>query len=279
MMKNTIALIILLLWTFQINAQENENEKEELTNEEMAEKLANPNAAIGTFNTFTDFYTYKGDLPGANDQNALSFTIQPSLPKPNFVGKQMLFFRPSIPILFNPKLYDPLNENFDNGGINLGDIGYDLALGGTTEKGLLYLFGMSGTIPTATDSRIRGQWTLGPELVLGLVTKKIIFGGLVSQRWDLESGPVKTSVLGGQYFYAIPLSKGNVIGAGPSWSYNWNTEDVTFPIGTGWTKTTKVGKTPFKFGFQVMYYIAQPNPFGPQWQLRIQLTPVLKLPW
>ncbi len=276
-MKSKFKLLILIIWTFNLNGQE--IEKEELSNEEMAEKLANPNAAIGTFNTFIDYFGYTGDLQGADDQNAITYTLQPSLPKPNFVGKQMLFFRPAIPILFNPKTYDPINKDFNNAGFNLGDIGYDLAIGGTTEKGLLYLFGMNGTIPTATDSRIRGQWTLGPELVLGLVTKKIVFGGLVSQRWDLESGPIKTSVLGGQYFYAIPLTKGNVIGAGPNWSYNWVTKDFTFPIGTGWTKTTKIGKTPFKFGFQVMYYVAQPDSFGPQWQLRIQLTPVLNLPW
>lgn len=278
-MLKRITFLLSLLGVVTLGYAQDNEENNEMTAEELAEKLANPNAPIGTFNTFLDFHGYTGDLPHANEQSSFTLTLQPSLPKPNFIGKQMLFFRPALPILFSPVVYNSETEEFEGLGVQLGDIGYDLALGGTSSKGLLYLVGMNGTIPLATDTKLRGEWTLGPEVVIGLVKKKIVFGGLFSQRWNISGDGNITNVLGGQYFYAFPLKRGHVIGAGPTWNYNWVTEQLTFPIGTGWTKTTKLGDMPFKFGFQIMYFVAQPDPFGPLWQLRIQLTPVLKLPW
>ena len=113
------------------------------------------------------------------------------------------------------------------------NIGVDLALGKTTEGGLLYFFGIVADIPAATILELRGQWAFGPEFALGVVKPKFIGGALLFQKWDVESGPRKTSIFGGQYFYAILLKGGNVIGAGPTLSYNWDTKEFTFPIGTG----------------------------------------------
>lgn len=270
--------LFILLFMVGSLAMGQTSDSTQLSDEELARKMANPNAAVGTLNFFPDILHYKNDLPDGSNYTSYSLTFQPALPKPNLIGPVMLFFRPAIPILFNPPAFDSSEGDFQSAGFNLGNISYDLALGGTTEKGLLYLAGVAGSMPTATDERIRGPWTLGPEIALGIVRPDLVLGAIVSQRWDV-GGNGDVSSLGGQYFYAIPLKKGNVIGAGPVYEYNWLTKELTLPIGTGWSKVTSLGKTKVKVGAQFWYYVASPETFGQQWDIRLQFSPVVPLPW
>lgn len=260
---------------YYVNAQE---QAVEPSTDEVAAKLNNPTAAIGSMNTFIDLKTYKGSLPGADEQTSWSLTFQPSLPKPLGKSGFNLLIRPAIPVIFSQPVYNGIN-GFDNSGVQLGNIGFDLALGTTTKKGLLILAGMVGTLPTATSEDIRAQWAFGPELALGLISKKVIIGALLTQQWDVESGPMETNLFSGQYFYFIPIGKGRTIGAAPNYSYDWNTKEWTFPLGFGYSSVTKFGAMPFKYGLFAMYSVASPDSFGPQWQIRLQLTPVVKLPW
>ena len=68
-------------------------------------------------------------------------------------------------------------------------------------------------------------------------------------------------------------------GAGPAWSYNHVTNDLTFPVGTGVFKTLRIGNTPLKLGAEVWYYTAKPDAFGNNWQLRFKIQPVLPVLW
>ncbi len=276
-MKKYIILISILLFSFVVFAQE-EEQKAEPGIDELAQKLNNPIAAIGTMNTFIDFKTYKGSLPDADGQTGWSLTFQPSLPKP--LGKGInLLFRPAIPVIFSQPVYNGV-DGFESSGFQLGNISFDLALGHVTKKGFLVMGGLICGLPTATSEEFRGQFTLGPELALGYVSKKVIAGALFTQSWDLSDDPTrKTNVLGGQYFYFFPIGNGRSIGAAPNYSYNWETEELSFPIGIGYSAVTSFGEMPFKYGLQVMYSVATPDSFGQVWQIRIQLSPVVKLPW
>ena len=71
------------------------------------------------------------------------------------------------------------------------------------------------------------------------------------------------------------------IGMGPNISINWEAEDgnmVTFPIGLGITKTVKWGNTPWKLRFEPQYSIIKPEDYGTQWNIRIQIAPIIKNP-
>ena len=241
--------------------EENQTNEQPESSDAIAEKLNNPTAAIGSLTGLIDFKTFEGDLPMAGEQTAWSFTFQPSLPKPLKSGKNLLF-RPAIPILLKQPVYN--GTNFENAGVNLGDIGFDLAIGSTSDKGILFLAGLVGSIPTATSSNLRGQWAFGPEIMIGKLSKKYIVGALISQKWDVESGPEKTSVLGGQYFMFFPIGKGRTLGAAPNYSYDWVSKQFTFPLGVGYSSVTKFGNMPFKYGFQVHYYVAKSDLFAPQ---------------
>lgn len=245
--------------------------------EALALKLSNPAAVVGTMNFFPDFTRYTGTHADAQ-QSAFSISFQPALPVPlkNGLG---LFIRPLIPVIFTTPLPNDGGTEFESSGVQLGNISFDLSIGKTNEKGLMYLVGMAGTIPTATHPDMEGQWALGPELALASVKPAFVYGVLVSQLWGIQDKLVKTNILSGQYFYAKPLGGGRVIGAGPTWSYNWNTENFTLPLGTGYSVTKMIGKTPLKLGFQFWYYLARDDFFGSEWTIRFQITPVVPLPW
>ncbi len=271
-----ILLCLIVLYPLFAFSQQDSVQTDQHDANAIADKLNNPTSAIGSLTGFIDFKTYKGDLPNAGDQTSWSFTFQPSLPKPLKGGKNLLF-RPAIPLLLKQPSYN--GTDFENAGVNLGDIGFDLAIGSTSDKGFLFLAGLVGSLPTATSKALRGQWAFGPEVAIGKVTKKYVLGALISQKWDIESGTDKTNVLAGQYFYFFPIGNGRSLGASPLYQYDWETEELTFPIGMGYSAVTAIGSTPFKYGIQVFYFAATPDLFGPIWQIRIQLTPVVNLPW
>ena len=276
-MKTKFIFFLIMLVSFiGFSQEENKVEEKQKSADQLAEELSNPTAAVGSMGLNIDFISYDGNLPDANGQSSIGMVFQPSLPKPLSIGYNLLF-RPAVPIIFNQPIYNGLE--FQNAAFGLGNIGFDLALGKTNENGVLHMFGLVGSLPTATQKELRGQWAFGPEFLFGIVKKKFIWGVLVTQQWDVESGPRKTSILGGQYFYAIPIGNGQNIAAGPSYSYNWVTDDFTFPIATGYNKVTKIGNMSFKWGVQILYFIAKPDPFAPNFQFRLTLSPIINLPW
>lgn len=142
-----------------------------------------------------------------------------------------------------------------------------------------------GTLPTSTNSSIgKDQLALGPEFALGVVKKWGVVGALVGHQWDVAGGKddVETSSTIIQYFYGFGLGRGWQITAGPLITYDHTATSgnrLSLPLGIGVGKTTKVGSTPLKMQVQFWKYVAQPNNFGSDWQLRFTVTPVLKLPW
>ena len=110
-----------------------------------------------------------------------------------------------------------------------------------------------------------------------------VIGLIASHQWDVGgSNKTSTSVTGGQYFYSLNLKDGWVFGAGPTFSYNHKADSGnrwTLPVGIGGSKTALLGGRPWKFGLQYWYYVKSPDNFGPEHQIRLQIAPVMKLPW
>lgn len=280
---------VLFSWGSPSRAQD-AAEEENLSADEIARQLANPNASLASLVFPFDFTRYGGDLPGASDQSAFKLSFQPSFPYP--LGESTNFFlRPLIPVLFDqpvPVVGDqPVAGSmpaFEDTGVQLGDIAFDAAVGKTFESGLVTIGGVVGTLPTATDDRVGlNQYLLGPEVFIGGNFDWGFAGVLVSHQWDVAGdGDFATSITGGQYFYTINLSDGWQIQAQPTFSYNHEAESgnrLVLPVGVGVSKTVVPGKTPWKLGLQLWYYVARPEAFGPQYQIRFQVAPVVPLPW
>jgi len=50
-------------------------------------------------------------------------------------------------------------------------------------------------------------------------------------------------------------------------------------VGIGISQTLILGGRPWKFGIQYWHYIESPDVFGPDYQIRFTVSPVVKLPW
>ena len=288
MIAGPIMMVVLAL-PGAVHAQS--AQKQELSSEpgkssaEIAAELANPNTTLGTLNFNLDYVNNKGDLPGADEQNAVRLTFQPSLPVP--LGNGLNFFaRPAVPIVFYQDV-PAEGGGFENTGFDLGDIGFDAALGKSFRGGLILIGGMVGTLPTATDERLAGdQLRLGPEAAVAVVKKWGVLGALITQQWNVvtvgDRADYRTSITGGQYFYTFNLKEGWQIGSAPTFAYNHEAaegQNWTFPFGIGVKKTSILGGTPWKFGLEYWHYIVQPDAYGPSWQIRFTVGPVVPLPW
>ena len=248
---------------------------------EIAAELANPNSAMGTMSFYYDYTTFEGDLPDADDANNSRITFQPSMPYP-LSKTANLFVRPLIPVIV--KQDKPSADGLDTIHWELGDITYDVSVFNSTASGFIYGGGIAGSIPTATDDDAGlDQWLLGPEIILAVKKRWGVVGMFLSQQWDVAGDDdFDTSITGGQYFYSLFIKDGWVFGANPVFSYNHEASsgnELSFPVGIGVSKLKIIGGRPWKFGLQYWYYVASPDDFGPQHLLRLQVSPVIKLPW
>ena len=298
-MKTYIILMISLFTFIGLNAQDDTGQKPDQSADDLAKQLANPNATLGVLFTQFDYTRYSGDVPDAG-QNGLVFNFQPSLPIPLGPGTN-LFVRPLIPVYLSQPVLG--TDGFSHKA-GLGNISADVALGKTWPSKWMTMIGVFAGFRTSTIEELKSkQTTLGPEVIIGKTMKWGFVGVMVNHGWGIGGGsdadqqsfdiqdafvtstagvPRRTSVTAGQYFYTVGLKNGWQISGTPTFAYNHEGEKgnrFTFPLGTGVVKVTKFGKLPVKLALQYWYYVASPDNFGPQHLVRLQIAPVVPLPW
>ena len=261
--------------------------------DEIAKELSNPAGSLASLNFNLQYQTFKGDLPGAGDQDSWSLIFQPVLPFPVGNKGRRVIFRPAVPLLFDQPIVSAGKLHADKPGFDradpaLGDITFDLVYAGTEmrnkQNGFLWGVGLAGTLPTATAADVAGkQWRAGPELFGGVIREWGLVGALVGNQWNVAGwDDTSHSVMTAQYFYAIGLGKGWQVSSSPIVTYDWNADSdqaLTLPLGLGLAKTTTLGGKPWKFQAQVQYFAEQPDAFGPEWLLKFTITPVIKNPF
>jgi hypothetical protein len=294
-MKTCLILIISLFAFIELKAQDDT----EQSADDLAKQLANPNATLGVLFTQFDYSRYSGDVPDAG-QNGIVFNFQPSLPIPLGPGTN-LFVRPLIPVYLSQPVSG--TDGFSNKA-GIGNISADVALGKTWPSGFMGMIGVFAGFKTASIEALKSPYTsIGPEVVLGYTPKWGFVGFMVNhgfgvggsdpgtQGFDIlqdavvtSTGgvPRRSSVTAGQYFYVVGVGNGWQIAGTPTFAINHNAEKgnkLTLPLGTGVVKVTKFGKLPVKLALQYWYYVASPEAFGPKHLVRLQIAPVIPLPW
>ena len=247
--------------------------------DEIARELANPNNSLASLNLKNQYRWYTGDLPGADDQDNYTLLFQPGFPFSLAAreggGKANLFVRPAIPIMFDQPV--PVAPPHYDGVTALGDIGFDIGYGVTEKSGLLWAFGMVGTLPTATDSAIAGkQLRLGPEVLFAQFEKWGLYGIFPSHQWNVagwSDQQYNNSQL--QLFLKFLPGGGWNVGTAPIMNYDWVNHDWTIPLNLSVSKTTRFGNTPVKLELEANYYVEQPDAFGPEWMIGFNITPVV----
>jgi len=244
--------------------------------DELAAELSNPNTAVATMTFKNQFRWFEGDLPDANDQSSYTLLFQPSLP---FVlpSKDKILWRPAIPILVDQPMFDPVNGGF-GGETGLGDIAFDLAYAPKLEdKSVLVAVGLITSLPTATNGLGSGQWTLGPEFMIGKITPKWVLGLFPSHQWNVEGWTENSINLTSiQAFYTYLPGGGWTVGSGPNFTYDWESEQWTVPLQINVGKTVVWNGRPWKLGVELNYYVERADAFGPEWMLSFNIAPVVK---
>jgi hypothetical protein len=244
--------------------------------DEIAADLANPNTPLASLTVKLQFLSFQGDLPGADRQTGQGLLLQPSFPFPRANG-DVIFFRPTIPIQFDQPVFDASQLGFDSKA-GLGDIAFDLAYARTTKTGLLFAGGLVSTLPTASpDALGPDRWTLGPEFLLGKLSKTYVVGMFPSHQWDVAgSGDADISLTSAQLFGVYLPGGGWNVGSIPILSYDHEAEDWTVPLNITFGKTMILSGRPWKLSVEVNYFVEQPDAFGPQWLISFNVAPVVE---
>jgi len=269
----TTLIMLFGLFVFSPTSAMSQEEPEDA--DAIAKRLSNPAAANWSIGNNFDFISHTGSLDGAGGQTSWTYLLQAATPVK--LSRGTILIRPGVPVLLSQTV--PTADGYESVS-GLGDIGFDLAYGYTSpETGILYFVGAVGTIPTNNLEHVPNLWSFGPEAALGIVKSWGVVGILVSQQWDLSDGPHERNLGGGQYFYAISLGGGWQFAGGPTFSYQWKPKQWSLPIAGGLAKTLLLGNMPLKIFGQVWYYVEQPELFGPDWQFRLTISPVIKGLW
>jgi len=243
--------------------------------EEIAAKLANPNTPLATLTFRLQYRDFGGDLPNADGQGGTTLLAQPSFPFALSNGDSILF-RPAIPLHLGLPTYNASTDEFEN-KFGLGDIAFDVAYARTTKTGWLLAGGVVSSLPTATSSGLGSDnWTLGPEALVGKVSKKNVIGSLISHQWDIAGSGADTSLTTVQVFYTHLPGGGWNIGSTPIMTYDSENSQWTIPLNFTLGKTIIWNGRPWKISGEINYFVDQPDPFGPDWFIGFNVGPVVE---
>ncbi|MEM1084280.1 MAG: hypothetical protein AAGI48_09165 [Verrucomicrobiota bacterium] len=274
MNDSTKAGLVALVACLSLNSAE--AQAAEPSADEIARELANPNTPLASLNFKNQFRFFDGTLPGASDQSGYTMLFQPGFPFALENGDQIIW-RPAIPLIVDQPVFDPLTQNF-NSESGLGDIGFDLAYARTTENGLLTAFGLFTTLPTSTNSLLgAGRWSIGAEFLIGKLTDTYVLGAFPNHQWDIAGwgdGSVNLTTM--QVFATWLPGGGWNVGTSPILSYDWHNDQWTVPLNLTFGKTVILGGKPWKLSAEVNYYVEEPDTFGPEWMVGLNITPVVE---
>jgi hypothetical protein len=272
---------------------------------QIAEALANPLSYLWLMFTQNDTTWYDGDLLDqlGEDAKIQNTTLVQPVMSLQLTEKWKTILRPVIPInsfetvdnvdISTGTTPGVTGVNFDR-KTGLGDIVLWTAFSKQYKPPFVWGFGPTVIFPTATEDELgSGKWSAGPMALAVGITDKWIIGGVFQHWWsfagdnDIEvntsQGPQNVerpdvNLTDFQYIIRYRYSPLTNIGIAPNVRYNWETDELSLPVGLGFDTLVKLGKLPLKIGAEVYYYVEQDDDFGPQWQLRFLFVPVLPSP-
>jgi hypothetical protein len=264
------------------------NAAEDLKNADLSEidrQLNNPLTSLWSL-TFQNNTAVKtgDDVDGEEYTNSLFF--QPFLPFEIGSQKQyMLTLRPVFPLVTQPVADASGTRGLETIDTGLGDIQLLTLLGPNLGEGMIWGGGATFKFPTASnDSAGQGKYQLGPA-VMAVYMGKPWLGGVLAQHWVSVAGDddrADTKQTDVQYILRKSIPGAMSIGMGPTITYNWEEEPenrLTLPVGLGITKTTRWSNTPVKLRLELHYSVIKPEDYGTEWNLRLQITPVINSPF
>ena len=304
-MRTTVLRLMITLLTGtmllsdSLMADDTSAVEEQLTQEQIAEMVNNPLSYLWMLAMQNDTYWYDGDIEGADKITVNRFTLMPVMAT-QLTENYKLVFRPWLPI-YSSKLPWGNKDNFHWDGSEetgyfptgikdtswdsgIGDVGFWTAVASNEGSTPPFVWGLGITTMFDTASRDQfgtGKNSAGPMGLAFYIGKKWIVGGLAQHWWDYSGDSKRghVNLTDFQYVLRYRLTPETNIGMGPNMQYNWETDQLTLPVGGGMDTLIKIGPLPVKVGAEVSYYAGHgPDELHNEWQARIFFVPILPSP-
>lgn len=252
------AVVAVLFGTPAVAAQEDSQAN-------LAQQANNP---IANLISLPFQYNANFDI-GPNDRTQHVLSIQPVIPF-ELSKEWLLVTRWVLPIIEQPDVLENAGGTFGLGDLNPAFFFSPSSKLTGLPEGLVFGFGPSLQVPTATDSDLGAdKWGIGPTALAVYAQGKWLVGALVSNTWSLgdRSDATKAMLLEPFITYNITdewyLISDSVITA------DWNqrsSQRWVVPIGGGFGRTFSIAKQALNTNVQV-YWNASDTDFGPKWNL------------
>lgn len=228
---------------------------------EAAAQANNPLADITAFNIqnyYIDEFTGPGDRSG--NQLVLRFA------QPVTIGESNWLIRASLP--YNSFPVGAGGSTVD--GVGDFDIfaAYQIDVG---DPAVSFAIGPQVVAPTASDSRLGAdQWQLGlANVYFNARSPKIQFGYLLTWRGGVGStnGKPRANLGALQPFVFYQLGQGWYTGGAPIWTYNFENDNYSVPLGLRLGKVFQRNKTVFNLFVEPQWSVADSGPGQPKRQV------------
>ena len=256
----------------------------------LGEKINNPLSDLWLLAVQSEFQWFDGQI--TDKKRLVNVTLlQPVMPIALTENWRMIV-RPIFPFASfpfsgfdyetGPKGPIPV-PNFERRN-GLGDIVLWTAFSNRYTPPNVFGFGPTLMLPTGTHRTLTtGKFSMGPMVAAFHMGKKWIIGTVVQQWWSVAGDPHRSQVnlTDIQYVVRFRLTPTTNIGCAPNIRINWvadGQDRVTFPIGFGGDTLIRLGPLPVRVGAEFQYYPVTPEVAGPQYNLRLTLTPIIPAP-
>jgi hypothetical protein len=244
---------------------------------EASKQAANPLASVWLMQ-FQQNNTWLGMPANGGNRVQSNLQFQP-LMSVKLTDDWSLVTRPVLQLFNSTPFQDQAAQS--NRVKGFGDTAVALALspGHRLVGNWLLAAGPTFIFPTATDSRIgQDKWQVGPAAAVGYVGKNFVTYVFPQQWFSVGGDGRRTRQMSLIYAFVRTLPNGWTVGTNPNMFVDWEAPSgnkVTFPVGLQVGKLRKLGPMPVKFDLQVQYYAVHPQVYGSNWNVQLQITPIL----
>ena len=269
------------------------------TTEEIALESTNPLAAFYRFDYELQYQTYQGDIAGADDQNGWDHLFQTTIPfrtknGKGWVARFGLPYVPDQPIYWTDKGHaewrmrqeDPREDGdgyWSPTHGHTGDVNFDVVYGGVNDEGRILSYGMAGELPTSSDtSNAKQQLILGPEVNIGKMTDRGVYGAIISHVIDVvekkDKNTPDTNITSIRGYFSYGLGHGWQLISNPVITYDWEGDSgnkLNLPLGGGVAKTFMISKVPLRVAAELQYFVASTDRFGPDMLFKFSMSPIM----
>lgn len=213
-----------------------------------------------------------------NGQWSNNWNFQPVLPL-SLTKDWNLITRPVMPF-YNIVPRETAPGHFERAA-GLGDLALVELLSPAHTGNWVLGAGPTFIFPTATSEFTgQGKWQAGPSFVAGYLTKEFFLGMFPQQWWSIggQQGRLNTNQLNLQPIATLFFGDGWSVGYSGNILADWNASSGnvwTVPVGLGLGKVVKLGRLPIKVQLAVQYMPVHPRISGQEWDVQVQITPVL----